>query len=333
MVFALLAVLIIGLALYETGYGVTNTWFKSLRKQTIVQTSAISAFFASAYFFLPHLHNNLSSLVINVGFLSMLAYIATATIRSCHLTAIASAVIGGLLFPVLVHFSGPFGYFSTIQYTDAAGSGVVHFVGGLIALVASMYTSKVKKTSHPIVVRPYSATIGFLVLWLGWLAYIGIISVPVLQTDPNVWLKGLINLSTSTAWGALAAVAYMWLVRGKAKMRTCTVGGLAGLVIMSASPFAAPFWVAALLGIAGGLSATVVYGILCKHNIADPSNAISIHLVPGFLGALSVPLYNIDAFFTSQISGLSVLTFIASSMGVVICEIHNLTKAPHQITR
>lgn len=333
MVFVLLAVLIIGLALYETGYGVTNTWFKSLRKQTIVQASAISAFLVACHFFLPNLYNTPSALIINLGFLSMLSYIATATIRDCHLTAIASAVIGGLLFPVLVHFSGSIGYFSTIKYIDNAGSGVVHFVGGAIALIASLYTSKIKKSVHPIVVRPYSATLGFLVLWLDWLAYVGVISIPVLQADPNLWIKGLINLSTATAWGALAAVAYMWLVRGRAKMRTCTVGGLAGLVIMSASPFAAPFWAAALIGAVGGLAATMMYGFLCKHDIADPSNAISIHLLPGFIGALIVPLYNSEAFFTSQISGLSVLTFLATSMGVVICEVHNLTKSSRVITR
>lgn len=256
----------------------------------------------------------------------MLAYIATATIRSCHLTAIASAIIGGVMFPVLMYFSGQSGYFSTIQYVDNAGAGVVHFVGGLIALIASLYTSKITKLSYPIVVRPYSATLGFLILWAGWLAYIGVISLPILQTDPNLWLKGLVNLSTATTWGALSAVAFMCLARGKAKMRTCTVGGLAGLVAMSAAPFAAPFWVAAVLGCLGGLSATLVYGWLCKHKVADPSNGISIHLLPGLVGALAVPLYNADAFLTSQIVGLSVLALIASSMGVVICEIHNLTK-------
>lgn len=333
MVFALLVVLIIGLALYETGYGVTNTWFKSLRKQVIVQLSAAMTFFGVAYMFLPSLYDSPGSLVTNLGFLSMLAYIATATIRSCHLTAIASAIVGGVLFPVLVYFSGQHGYFSTIQYVDNAGAGVVHFVGGLIALIASLYTSKITKLTHPILVRPYSATLGFLVLWGGWLTYIGIISLPILQADPNIWLKGLINLSTATAWGALSAVGFMWLARGKAKMRTCTVGGLAGLVAMSAAPFVAPFWVALVLGCLGGLSATWVYGWLCKYKIADPSNAISIHLLPGLLGALSVPLYNMDAFFTSQVVGLSVLALIASSMGVVICEVHNLTKPTSNVPR
>lgn len=333
MVFVLLAVLIIGLALYETGYGVTNTWFKSFRKQTIVQLSAATAFFAAAHFFLPSMSTSIGSLVSNLGFLSMLAYTATATIRSCHLTAIASAVIGGVLFPVLMHFSSQYGYFSTIQYVDNAGSGVVHFVGGVIALIASMYTSKFTKLSHPILIRPYSATLGFLILWAGWLAYIGIISLPILQADPNLWVKGLINLSTATAWGALSAVGFMWFARGKAKMRTCTVGGLAGLVAMSAAPFAAPFWAAVLLGALGGLAATLVYGMLCKVKIADPSNAISIHLAPGLLGALAVPLYNADAFFTSQIVGLSVLALVATSMGVVICEIHNLTKSTSNAPR
>lgn len=333
MVFVLLAVLIIGLALYETGYGVTNTWFKSFRKQFIVQLSAAVAFFITAHFYLPSAYTTSFSLFVNMGFLSMLAYISTATIKSCHLTAIAAAVVGGVLFPILSHFSNPNGYFSLIQYTDSAGAGIVHFVGGAVALIASLYTCKVVNKAHPIVVRPYSATLGFLCLWAGWIAYIGIISLPILEANSNLWIKGLINLSTSTAWGALGAVGYMLTRCGKVKMRTCTVGGLAGLVAMSADPFNAPFWVAALIGVLGGISATMVYGWLCRHKVADPSNAISIHLVPGLLGVLSVPLYHAQAHFTSQISGISLLALLATSMGVIICELHSLTKHSPPVTR
>ena len=333
MVFALLAVLVIGLALYETGYGVTNTWFKSLRKQAIVQSSAAAAFFLSGHFFLPSIYTSTFSIFVNLGFLSMLAYIATATIRTCHLTALASAFVGGALFPIMLNFCTDKGYFLAINYVDNAGAGIVHFVGGLVALIASMYTSKIIRKESPIVVRPYSATLGFLILWAGWIAYIGIISLPVLQSVPSMWVKGLVNLSTATAWGALSAVVYMYMACGKVKMRTCTVGGLAGMVAMSADPFTAPFWMAAVIGGLGGLLATWTYGCLRRLRIADPSNAISIHLLPGFAGVLLVPAFNASAFFTSQIVGLSVLALLASSMGVVICEIHNLTKHDSPLPR
>lgn len=333
MVFALLAVLVIGLALYETGYGVTNTWLKSLRKQAIVQTSAAAAFFISGHFFLPSVYTSTFSLFVNLGFLSMLAYIATATIRSCYLTAAASAIVGGVLFPIMIDFAGPNGYFVSIEYVDAAGAGIVHFVGGIVALIASMYTSKIKRSDLPIVIRPYSATLGFLILWAGWIAYIGIISLPVLQSVPDLWIKGLVNLSTATAWGALAAVCYMYSVCGQVKMRTCTVGGLAGMVAMSADPFTVPFWGAAVIGMLGGLLATWTYGILCRFKVLDPSNAISIHMLPGLIGVLLVPIFHHGAHFTSQIVGLSVLALLASSMGVVICELHNLTKTHSQSPR
>lgn len=327
MVFVLLAVIVAGLALYETGYGVTNTWFKSFRKQLIVQSAAAASFIASAHFFLPPVYTTSStSLFVSLGFLSMLTYISTATIRNCNHVAVASAIVGGVLFPILLHFSGPAGYFSAIKYVDNIGAGVIHFVGGLVALIASMYTSKVMGRPNPIVVRPYSATLGFLVLWAGWLAYIGVISLPVLQSDPASWLKGLINMSTATAWGALCAVTYMWTMCGTVKMRTCTVGGLAGMVAMSADPFNSPFWVATLVGGMGGILATLVYGQLCKYKIEDPSNAISIHLAPGLIGVLIVPMFQSTSFITSQISGISLLAILATSMGVVICEIHNLVK-------
>lgn len=329
MIFALLTVLIIGLALYETGYGVTNTWFKSLRKQLIVQSSAAASFVLVAHSFFPESVLSPTSLAVNFGFLSMLAYIATATIRDCHLTAIASATVGGILFPLILHFTSS--YLPSIHYVDHAGAGLIHFVGGIVAFIASLYASKVMNRSSGIVVRPYSATVGFLLLWAGWIAYVAVISAPVLQANVEMWLRGIINMSTATAWGAMSAVGYMWIACNQVKMRTCTVGGLAGMVAMSADPFSTPFWGAMVIGSLGGIAAVIVYGQLCKYKIADPSNAISIHLIPGGLGLMLVPIFNAEAFLTSQIMGASLLMMLASSMGVLVCEIHNLSKKSYPI--
>ncbi len=325
MIFALLLTIVVGLALYETGYGVTNTLFRSLRKQLIVQGSAAVGLFANmvALGNLPELSP--LNWAIQLGFLSMLAYTATATIKECHLTALASAVIGGLLFPLLLHMVGPNGYLTTLGFVDVAGAGIVHFVGGVVALFASVYTTHVIKKSQPIVIRPYSATVGFLILWAGWISYIALLSLPIMQSNAEVWLRGIVNMSSATAWGAVSAVVYMWLASGRVKMRTCTVGGLAGMVAMSADPFTAPLWGAAIIGGLGGLAATITYGYLCKFKVSDPSNGISIHMVPGLLGLLIIPMFSTAA-FTSQLVGASVLLVLAGTMGVVACEVHNMTK-------
>lgn len=324
MILVLLTVLIIGLALYETGYGATNTWLKSLRKQVVVQVSAISAFIASVHFTSPNASLRIEELTVIFGFLSMLAYIATATVQNCKLTAFASAITGGVLFPILLYVTSSF--LPSIGYIDTAGSGLIHFVGGVVALVASVYTTKVLGRDPGVVVRPYSATVGFLILWAGWIAYVGIITAPVLKASTALWIHGLINMSTATAWGAAIATGYMWFRCGYVKMRTCTVGGLAGMVAISADPFSVPFWVAAIIGMIGGIAATFVYGLLRRFGVVDQSNAVSIHLLPGLIGALIVPMYNIGAHLTSQIVGLSLLFVLATSLGVIICEIHNLTK-------
>lgn len=328
MIFALLAVLIIGLALYETGYGVTNTLFKSLRKQAVVQISAVASFLVSMHFWWPAQIADINTLSVTVGFLSMLAYISTCSIRECHLTALASSAVGALLFPLILHFTQT--YFNAINFVDTAGAGLVHFVGGTIALVTGFYTTKVMRKDQGIVIRPISATVGFLILLVGWIAYVGLISAPVLQSGVETWIKGLVNMSTATAWGAVAAVIYMLLARGHVKMRTCTVGGLAGMVAMSADPFSAPFWVAALIGSLGGLAAVMTYGLMCRFKIVDQSNTVSIHLLPGLIGVLSVPFVNSAAFFASQITGLALLVILAISMGVAVCEIHNLSKTSYR---
>lgn len=108
-------------------------------------------------------------------------------------------------------------------------------------------------------------------------------------------------------------------------MRTCTVGGLAGMVAMSADPFAAPLWGAALIGALGGVAATFAYGLLCKFKVSDPNNGISIHMIPGLMGLLVAPLFS-SALFVSQAFGAAILLILAGTMGVVVCEVHNLTK-------
>lgn len=325
MILALLFILVIGLALYETGYGVNNTFLKSLQKQTVIQVSAALAFMAA--YAITHLHGGsmAAPTPVDFGFLGMLAYISTTTIKHCHLTAIAAALIGGILFPVVLSSTGSLGYLDRVGYMDYAGSGVVHWMGGIIALFMSLYSTKVLRRQPSIVIRPYSATAGFLVLWAGWIAYVGVLSAPVMTEDVSMWVRGLVNMSTSTAWGAVGAVAYMWLVAGKAKMRTCTVGGLAGMVAMSADPFSAPFWAPAIIGVVGGVSATLAYGILRRFNLSDPSNAISIHLFPGLFGTLIVPLFNNSVTLESQVAGVIMLLALASSAGVALCELQSMS--------
>lgn len=325
MAFALIAILIIGLALYETGYGVTNTLSRALKKQVVVQLSATFAFLGSCSLFFPSAISSSTSLLVNIGFLSMLTYIATAPLQRCWLFGTTSALIGGAMFPLLLHIASAPGILPSVGFVDYAGAGLIHFVGGAVALIAGVYISGGKEYKSSIVIRPYPATIGFLVLWAGWIAYVALISTPILQANAAIWLRGLINLSTATAWGAASAVVYMLCVCGKVKMRTCTVGGLAGMVAMSADPFSSPFWAAALTGAFGGIVATVSYGFLCKFKVTDPSNVISIHFLPGLVGLLAAPIFNTDCYLSSQLMGAAALLALASTVGVLTCELYNLT--------
>lgn len=325
MLFTLLGVLIIGLALYETGYGVTNTFSRALQKQILVQSTAALTFILTTHLFLPASYSAATSLFVNLGFVCMLSYIVTATIESKRLMMMCSIITGGLLFPLILQMTEPLGYFTQIEYVDNAGSGLVHFVGGLAALLVSVYTSRKTTSSSPIVVRPYPATLGFLVVWIGWITYVGLISAPIFKMNSNVWLMGIVNMSTSTAWGAVAAISYMWIVCGRIKMRTCTVGGLAGMVAMSADPFSGPVWTAMLIGTVAGISATLCYGWLRYFKMNDPVNAISIHLLPGLIGILSVPFFNFEATIVAQAVAAITLLGIGTCMGVFICELHTIS--------
>src|SRR5690606_38943434 len=96
-----------------------------------------------------------------------------------------------------------------------------------------------------------------------------------------------------------------------------------GMVAMSADPFNIPIWGAIVLGTIGGIFATICYGTLRHFKIGDPTNAISIHLLPGLFGVLTVPFFNSDALLGSQFLGILALVGLATCISVFVCELHN----------
>ena len=180
-------------------------------------------------------------------------------------------------------------------FYDFAGSTLVHSVGGWGALVGAWMLgprigkySKAGMTPIPGSNMPL-ATIGVLILWLGWFGFNG---GSVLSADPAATSYTLVTTSLAAAAGGIGAmVAYTFISR-KPDLSMALNGILAGLVGITAGADVITPMMSIVVGfIAGGL---VVGSVIFfdKMKIDDPVGAISVHGVVGLLCLLLVPVSN-----------------------------------------
>jgi ammonium transporter, Amt family len=160
------------------------------------------------------------------------------------------------------------------------------------------------------------ATLGTLILWMGWFGFNGG-SQLMLSDAANASAIGkvFVNTNAAAATGALGALLVTKLTWGKADLTMVLNGALAGLVAITADPASPSPLFASLIGVlAGGL---VVYAIVSfdKLKIDDPVGALSVHGVCGFFGLMVVPFSNEATTFGAQLLGAAVIfgwVFLAS---------------------
>ncbi len=178
---------------------------------------------------------------------------------------------------------------------DFAGSGVVHMMGGVIALVgASILGPRIGKfdaQGRPRAMPGHSVpmvALGTFILAFGWFGF-----------NPGSTLAGtdlrisFVVVNTMLASVAAAATAYITLLTRELKPDPTMLcnGMLAGLVAITAGcAFVAP-WAAVMIGgIAGWLVVTAVFFVESR-GVDDPCGAISVHGVCGCWGVLSVGIF------------------------------------------
>jgi Amt family ammonium transporter len=205
-----------------------------------------------------------------------------------------SFVMVGLIYPVTGHWIWGGGWLSGLGVWDFAGSTVVHSVGGWAALAGAILLGprlgKYKDGKvHPIPGHNMStATIGVFVLWLGWF---GFNPGSTMAADPLAIGHIAVTTNTAAAAASLSALITATMLLGKPDLSMILNGCLAGLVAITA-PCA---WVsvpsALIIGLIAGF--LVVVGVLFfdKIKVDDPVGALSVHLVCGVFGTLSVGLF------------------------------------------
>lgn len=232
---------------------------------------------------------------------------ALAERTSIHAYLAYSFVLGALIYPLYGHWLWGNGWLApgvlnlgpdelAIGARDFAGSGVVHAIGGGVALAGAFVVgprigkfnpdgTSNKIPGHNIVF----VVMGTFILFFGWFGFNP--GSTLLATDLRI---AVIATNTFLAGTTGAVVALYWsIVRtGKADIILACNGTLAGLVAITAPCAFVEPWAAVVIGavaapvMIGGLN--FVERIL---KVDDAIGAVAVHLFGGLWGLLAVGIF------------------------------------------
>jgi len=198
-----------------------------------------------------------------------------------------------------------------LNYSDYAGSGIVHMAGAAAALAGVLLLGARKGKYGPngeVNAIPGAnlplATLGTFILWMGWFGFNGgstlkLGGISVANEVASVFL----NTNAAAAGGLIAALIVARILFGKADLTMALNGALAGLVAITAEPADPSPLLATVIGAIGGIIVVFAIVTLDKLKIDDPVGAISVHGVVGFWGILAVLLSDADATLSGQLIG------------------------------
>ena len=245
------------------------------------------------------------SLVPSVDFLFQAAFAGTAATIVSGLVAervkfgefvIFALVLTAFIYPISGSWQWNGGWLAEMGFIDFAGSSIVHSVGAWAGLVGAMLLGpRIGKyvngrtqaiPGHNMAI----ATLGALILWIGWY---GFNPGSVLAMDQTVAYVA-VTTTLAAAGGAIGATVVSTITSGKPDLTMLINGILAGLVSITAgcgNMTMVGSWVAGLIG---GIIVVFAVAALDNSGIDDPVGAFSVHGVCGVWGTLVVGLWGVD---------------------------------------
>ena len=216
-----------------------------------------------------------------------------------------SVVVSAIIFPIYGHWLWGGGWLSSADFMtalgggygalDFAGSGVVHAVGGYVALAACILLGprigRYDENGNPRPMPGHSVTLavlGTFILWFGWFGFNPGSTLSAHELRISVIAA---NTNLAAAAGAVTAMLITWKKFGKPDVGMTCNGAIAGLVAITAPcAWVAP-WAAVLIGIAAGFIVCYGYWWLERHGIDDVVGAIPVHGFNGTWGLIALGLF------------------------------------------
>jgi ammonium transporter, Amt family len=184
---------------------------------------------------------------------------------------------------------------------DFAGSGVVHMIGGTLALVGAIVLGprigRFNRDGSANAMPGHSIPLGVLgtiILFFGWFGFNPGSSLAFTGGGATLAVLAAVNTLLAGAAGGCSAMLYMWRFGPSRKPDPgLSVNGvLAGLVAITAPcAFVNPGSAVVIGLIAGVLVCLVTFGIE-KIHIDDPVGAVPVHFANGLWGLLAVGIFS-----------------------------------------
>ncbi|MFO0912461.1 MAG: ammonium transporter [Pirellulales bacterium] len=177
---------------------------------------------------------------------------------------------------------------------DFAGSGVVHSMGGVIALIATIIAGpRIGKyvNGKPQAIPGHNIPMvvgGTFVLAFGWFGFNA--GSTLSGTDLRI-ATVIVNTMLASVAAAFSCMLYMMMIKMKPDPSMICNGMLAGLVAITAPCAFVDTWAAALIGAIAGVLVVVSVFFWDRMQIDDPVGAISVHGVNGLWGVISLGLF------------------------------------------
>jgi len=183
---------------------------------------------------------------------------------------------------------------------DFAGSGVVHMIGGAIALAGAIVIGprigKFNKDGSANTIPGHSISLGVLgtiILFFGWFGFNPGSSLGFIGAFRNLAVIAAINTLMAGAAGGVSAMTYAWLFGPTKKPDPgLSVNGiLAGLVAITAPCAFVDSWAAVVIGLIAGVIVCWATALIEKWKIDDPVGAVPVHFFNGLWGVLAVGVF------------------------------------------
>jgi len=220
-----------------------------------------------------------------------------------------SIVMTGVIYPFVVYWTWSTKGWLTIGsgedadsadgYSDFAGSGIVHLVGGVGALTGAILLGPRKdRFIKPELFKPCApelCVLGTFILWFGWYGF-NCGSQLSMAGDGDAYAACLVAMNSTLAaatGGTTVFLIRLAVARGK-EFDMCGMcnGILAGLVAICAGVANVEPSMAIVTGLVGGIFEELGHFLLLALKVDDPLDAFPVHGCGGIAGILTRPLFD-----------------------------------------
>jgi Amt family ammonium transporter len=249
---------------------------------------------------------------------------------------LCSAFITAFVYPISGFWKWGGGWLHQLGFYDFAGSIVVHAVGGFAALAGAMVLGprmgRFNKdgTSNELPGHSLAqATLGVLVLWVGWYGFNGGSQLAFAGTANTAAVMLIAtNTTLAAAAGALASLAFSWRFSSTHKPNlTVTFNGiLAGLVGITANCDSVTNIEAIVIGGIAGVLVVLGNRLLEKVKIDDAVGAWPVHGLCGIWGGIATGIFGGHAIGPQLIGSLVIPIWAFGTMFVFFFVLKKLNK-------